>query len=618
MALAPSIWPPVDPAKGEFRILVLDDYDDPDEAISGHLQIASVHDNAVYDAISYAWADAGDFRTIYINGQQHAVASTLTINMRHCQIKTGTKAFWCDAISINQLDNDEKSQQIQIMHHIFAGARIVRVFFNPDSSYSPYVERAVDVLLQTVEHSDLQAAEIDGQPMNATHIEWLSGLRHDAWWTRVWVVQEFVLAKELVFQFRDKFFDVEVLNKPKIRQLPLALSMFQVGESRLSTELLQKCCRSFAQGVNNLLWYRNFPLDRRHGLEEKHMSLLTNILFEIRRRHVTNPKDRIFGILALVNRILGSSLIEPDYTKELRDIFALFTFELIEKSRSLIWLLQCHHTTNSLIGLPSWVPDYSSRYNFEVEQGRAEFLIWSRFDASLGSVASAKLLQHSNTLSLRGVLVDTVAHVGHFHDRRAGARYLWHLQALMRWEALCREVFDRIESADYICGNQTVWKAYCKAVTGRLSKPDFSYDPELKYKYCTAEFGAHQDKIADHDGNNRVFEQVLKTIARRCLAITNKGYICLAPPSTKEGDAVYILAGGKGPFVLRPVCPDEKVRLPSQNSYNPFHMAVGYKSKLTSTQCRLIGDCYVEGVMKGEFIKDHGLGLDDFEDVVLV
>lgn len=45
MSPASSIWQPVDPAKGEFRIFVRDDYDDPDEPISGTFKIASVHDD---------------------------------------------------------------------------------------------------------------------------------------------------------------------------------------------------------------------------------------------------------------------------------------------------------------------------------------------------------------------------------------------------------------------------------------------------------------------------------------------------------------------------------------------------------------------------------------------
>ncbi|KAK6376516.1 1,3-beta-D-glucan synthase [Exophiala oligosperma] len=597
-SITSSIWPPVDPSKGEFRILVLDDYDDPDDPISGDFQIVSIHDDVVYDAISYAWADAGDLRTMFINGQRYSVASILTTNMRHCQIKTGTKAFWCDAISINQLDNDEKSQQIRIMQHIFAGARIVRVFLNPDSTSSPYVGRAVDVLLRTV-HT--------GRPMDATYVEWLSGLRLDAWWTRVWVVQEFVLAKKLVFQFRDKFFDVEVLKLFGHKHFVLTFPALRGVKPGLPTEILQKGFDSLTLAVSTLLTHRHLhhqacllALDSQFNWDHS-ISVLNDILFDIRLRHVTDPNDRIFGILALADRMCGSprmcgsSLIEPDYTKDLGDIFMLFTLELIRKSKSLTLLLQCAHTTNSVSGLPSWVPDYSSRYNFEVERLRAHSIVY--FDASCSLTASAELLQRSKALLLRGGHVDTTAHVGHCHDRQRDARHRWHLQALMQWEVLCRAVFADIEHTEYIRGNQTV----C-----------YGIDPERSYAVSIANFRADPDKIADHDKN--ATSPLLLTIAKRRLAITAKGYICLAPQSTKEGDAVYILAGGKVPFVLRPISPHDEHR------QNESTLTSSQSLLLQAHQYRLVGDCFVEGIMYGEFIKeDHGRGRDDdFQDVILL
>lgn len=101
-------------------------------------------------------------------------------------------------------------------------------------------------------------------------------------------------------------------------------------------------------------------------------------------------------------------------------------------------------------------------------------------------------------------------------------------------------------------------------------------------------------------------------IAKRCLALTEKGYICLAPQSTGEGDAVYILAGGKVPFILRPVDSDDDKDRPSPRTLSSQSLVV------EAPQCRVMGDCHVEGIMNGEFIKDHDLGQDDFQDTILL
>lgn len=178
---------------------------------------------------------------------------------------------------------------------------------------------------------------IDGKRVNATHVEWLSGIRLDAWWTRVWVVQEFGLAKELVFQFRDKYFDVQVVKKFTGGRFCDLFSDLRGLKPGLPTEHLQKGFNALVGPVTTLLRHRGFhhPGPDPGFISDLSTAYLIDILFEIRARPVTNPKDRIFGNLALINRILGASLIEPDYTKELGDIFMLFTIELIKKSRSL-------------------------------------------------------------------------------------------------------------------------------------------------------------------------------------------------------------------------------------------------------------------------------------------
>ncbi|KAI1123041.1 hypothetical protein F5Y10DRAFT_286559 [Nemania abortiva] len=56
------------------------------------------------------------------------------------------------------------------------------------------------------------------------------------------------------------------------------------------------------------------------------------------------------------------------------------------------------------------------------------------------------------------------------------------------------------------------------------------------------------------------------------LAKTSRGYLALAPHDTETGDKVALLAGGKSPLVLRG----------------------------DSRGWKLVGDCYIEGLMRGE------------------
>lgn len=56
---------------------------------------------------------------------------------------------------------------------------------------------------------------------------------------------------------------------------------------------------------------------------------------------------------------------------------------------------------------------------------------------------------------------------------------------------------------------------------------------------------------------------------------TTTGYIGLAPHGTVEGDVIYIVLGASVPYVLRPLAGDDYT---------------------------LIGEAYVQGIMRGEFM----------------
>ena len=62
--------------------------------------------------------------------------------------------------------------------------------------------------------------------------------------------------------------------------------------------------------------------------------------------------------------------------------------------------------------------------------------------------------------------------------------------------------------------------------------------------------------------------------------VTKKGYIGTRPPELQQGDEIYILAGGKVPFVLQPL---------SKPQPNTFE---------------LVSDCYVHGIMDGEAVSE--------------
>jgi len=120
----------------------------------------------------------------------------------------------------------------------------------------------------------------------------------------------------------------------------------------------------------------------------------------------------------------------------------------------------------------------------------------------------------------------------------------------------------------------------------------------------------------------------------RAIFVTATGYIGSGPPITRVGDEVCVLYGGKTPFVVQkvtkgPNCPEwldldmdlstssaEKFK-GSLKSWYPFQKkklkectpAPTKSHALPRTDCyRLVGECYIEGLQKGEVLdlRDKG------------
>lgn len=79
-------------------------------------------------------------------------------------------------------------------------------------------------------------------------------------------------------------------------------------------------------------------------------------------------------------------------------------------------------------------------------------------------------------------------------------------------------------------------------------------------------------------------KRIHKVCAHRAYFVTHRGYIGLAPWNAKLGDMVFVLKGGKTPFILR--------------------------RELMDDGCSLVGESYVYGIAGGEALQ---MGLPELE-----
>ncbi|MCJ1251893.1 hypothetical protein MMC30_009131 [Trapelia coarctata] len=81
-----------------------------------------------YSALSYAWGDGLETRTIRINGNPFTVTKSLFQALLSFRRLKGFVVMWIDQICIDQSNVEERNQQIQIMRDIYAKARTVFIW----------------------------------------------------------------------------------------------------------------------------------------------------------------------------------------------------------------------------------------------------------------------------------------------------------------------------------------------------------------------------------------------------------------------------------------------------------------------------------------------------------
>ena len=108
----------------------------PDQdKLSCHLQAHSLDDDDVpYEALSYLWGHHGYAQTIVCNGRCLSISQNLYGFLDRLRVnKALTPArLWIDAICINQKDNEERSQQVMLMKHIYTQAQGVIIWLGAD------------------------------------------------------------------------------------------------------------------------------------------------------------------------------------------------------------------------------------------------------------------------------------------------------------------------------------------------------------------------------------------------------------------------------------------------------------------------------------------------------
>lgn len=117
------------------------------------------------------------------------VADTVFNALKELRLPDKERLLWIDAICINQGNHGEKEQQIKMMDAIYQSGKIVIVWLGKATDQSECAFNFAEKLA-IVEPSALES--LCAEP--STWQPPLRAIMRNRWWSRVWIVQEIVLA----------------------------------------------------------------------------------------------------------------------------------------------------------------------------------------------------------------------------------------------------------------------------------------------------------------------------------------------------------------------------------------------------------------------------------------
>jgi hypothetical protein len=547
------------------------------------------------------------------------VTKNCELALRYLRKENSNRVLWVDAICINQKDNNERGHQVGMMRNVYSKATEVLVWLGessqemttPDPIAQSLAAEEQDttplLILETVvekEQNDGNPTSVNGRPslnrgsipvsdlfldylhrmvtetrrihssgqdpqssplyqeLQSQMYEWCYGglftdlcrgfddIIQRRWWSRVWVVQEVALARSatLVCSNRaakyDDFFDWQDI-----------LSQDRTPKGLLTWNLLSGALRHL-QAVAHAHVEQSKPLA---------------VLRWARELIASDPRDIIFGILGLSDNF-KSLLPLPDYNKSTAQVFTDVAKRHLNLTKSLD-ILQHATSTTPNFDRPSWVPYWS-------DVSAVLYIGPGSIKASRNSEAIFSISKDDQNLRVRGQKFDKVK-VLPLADPKAYTRHFLDEQTIESWRMSCNVGFSLTKYPTGEPVGEVVMRTLCWFSQNATAHGQFSlFSKEMENNFrewhrvltTTSSLEEYEEQL--HIKQN-LFS--LEIVWSTPLCTTAKGYLAAVPFTAKVGDCIAVLAGGRVPFVLRPI----------------------------GDHYRLVGPCYVHGIMNGEAFPEN-------------
>ncbi|KAL7919896.1 heterokaryon incompatibility domain-containing protein [Trichoderma austrokoningii] len=384
----------------EIRVLILHP-GEKGSPIKCSLQHGSLRSKELgFEALSYVWGIPTPANDIVCDNRKRKVGRNLYNALERLRLPDTDRVLWIDALCINQGDNKEKTQQVRIMGEIYTRARRVLIWLGNGDD----VQKGVGLLTSkpaNEKHADwsplrpvftnplfIQAQSLliwlgfEGavnmgvakleKPQSPTKFDWslLIPVVQSPWFTRVWCIQELVLASNPMIVTRDSMISWDKFARA-VLELRRQFNTYRMKTSHQGNESIEN-------------FYFLHDMREKHKMRRKKRHSLLELLFLTRGFQATDPRDKLFALIGLAGDVLSSDWeVTPNYDLSVAEVYRRFAlWHLTRKRQFEVFSFGCNQDlplSPQLESLPSWVPDLT-RPDFTAPLPKLEYLSTNYID----------------------------------------------------------------------------------------------------------------------------------------------------------------------------------------------------------------------------------------------
>lgn len=393
------VYKPLSDAATNLRLLLLLPSSDPQAPLRAGLLHVERSNAPAFTPVSYTWGREDPTSAMYLIGlgpasdgagfRRFAVRPNLESMLLRFRDRENISLLWVDAICINQADDAEKAHQVRHMDQVYRG-RAARIWLGDRSETSDEALDFIDEWKNRPAAGDGSGKEfVDASAKRTSAWRALWDLICRPWFSRRWIVQEFVLSGYKHAYLGERDFPVDDL-------MPLVAQMDRFGrhleggltrENRPAEDDAAADKKPVIAGVTpdrleSLKHLTSIAAASDRG-EELTLEMLLDgfVSFES-----YDPRDGVYAFLSMAS---DARDWVPDYSAATTagDVYARATWQVMRTSGSADVLCRAvPELSRRRMDMTSWVPWYGT---LDVDDGGAALGYNTRSLTTFGQPLSA-------------------------------------------------------------------------------------------------------------------------------------------------------------------------------------------------------------------------------------